>query len=79
MIHLSTLSLNVQRQPMFKLFEKVLKLERSGLNIIHLESDEHNFYTPLDTVKATFQEIKCRHKYYAISMEIYGLSEVVLN
>ena len=77
MKHLSIAALNVQGQPMFKVFDKVQKLERSGRDIIHLELGEPNFDTPPNIVEAACDALRNGQTHYTSSMGLYALREVV--
>ena len=77
MKHLSIAALNVEGQPMFKVLDKVQKLERSGREILHFELGEPNFDTPPNIVEAAITAIKSGETHYANSMGLYALREVV--
>ena len=77
MKHLSISAQSVEGQPMFKVLDKVQKLERSGHEIIHLELGEPNFDTPPNIVDAACDALKNGHTHYTSSMGLYALREVV--
>jgi aspartate aminotransferase len=77
MKHIYTAVLNIQGQPMFKVFDKVQKLERSGRKILHFELGEPNFDTPANIVDAACNAIKNGETHYANSMGLYALREAV--
>jgi len=52
MKHLSKSAMSVFGQPMFKMLDKVQKLERAGQNILHFELGEPDFDTPSNIVEA---------------------------
>ena len=77
MKHLSIAARNVEGQPMFKMLDKVQKLERTGREIIHFELGEPNFDTPSNIVEAACQALKGGDTHYTSSMGLYALREVV--
>ncbi len=77
MKHLSIAANNVEGQPMFKLLDKVQKLERSGQEILHFELGEPNFDTPPNIIEAACQALKDGKTHYASSMGLYSFREIV--
>jgi len=77
MKHLSTAALNVEGQPMFKMLDKVQKLERDGHDILHFELGEPNFDTPPNIVEAACRALKDGETHYTSSMGLYAFREVV--
>lgn len=77
MKHLSQAALNVQGQPMFKLLDKVQRLERAGQKVLHFELGEPNFDTPPNIVQAACDALKGGNTHYTSSMGLYGFREVV--
>jgi len=62
---------------MFKVLDKVQKLERTGRKILHFELGEPNFDTPPNIVEAACQALKSGETHYTNSMGLYALREVV--
>lgn len=77
MKHLSTAALNVEGQPMFKMLDKVQKLERSGHEILHFELGEPNFDTPANIVEAACRALQSGDTHYTSSMGLYAFREVI--
>jgi aspartate aminotransferase len=65
---------NIGGQPMFKVIDKVKKLEACGKNIIHLEIGDPDFDTPSNIVNATKQALDRGDTHYVSS---WGLPEFV--
>jgi aspartate/methionine/tyrosine aminotransferase len=68
MKHLSVAAHNVEGQPMFKVRDKVQKLERTGREILHFELGEPNFDTPFNIVEAACKALKGGETHYTSSM-----------
>lgn len=77
MKHLSVAALNVQGQPMFRMLDKVQKLERNGQHILHFELGEPNFDTPPNIVEAACRALKGGETHYTSSMGLYAFREVI--
>ena len=77
MKHLSLAASNVVGQPMFKMLDKVQKLERSGIEILHFELGEPNFDTPNNIVDAACVALKNGHTHYVSSMGLYEFREAI--
>lgn len=77
MKHLSIAARNVEGQPMFKMLDKVQRLERTGQKILHFELGEPNFDTPANIVEAACQALKNGETHYTSSMGLYAFREVV--
>lgn len=77
MKHLSIAANNVQGQPMFKILDKVQKLERSGRDILHFELGEPNFDTPENIVEAACRALRTGETHYTNSMGLYAFREAV--
>lgn len=77
MKHLSVAANNVEGQPMFKVLDKVQKLERSGRDILHFELGEPNFDTPPNIIEAAYQALKDGETHYVSSMGLYSFREIV--
>ena len=69
---LSELSNRIDGQPMFKLLDKVKKLELEGKNIIHFEIGDPDFETPKNISDAGITAIKNGFTHYVSS---FGLTE----
>ena len=69
---LSELSNRIDGQPMFKLLDKVKKLELEGKNIIHFEIGDPDFETPENISDAGINAIKNGFTHYVSS---FGLTE----
>ena len=69
---LSELSKRIDGQPMFKLLDKVKKLEHEGRDIIHFEIGDPDFETPENIVNAGIDAIKNGFTHYTSS---FGLKE----
>ena len=69
---LSELSKRIDGQPMFKLLDKVKKLEHEGRDIIHFEIGDPDFETPKNIVDAGIDAIKNGFTHYTSS---FGLKE----
>ena len=77
MKHLSYAANNVLGQPMFKMLDKVQKLERSGAEILHFELGEPDFETPCNIVDAACNALKNGHTHYVSSMGLHEFREVI--
>jgi aspartate aminotransferase len=77
MKHLSIAANNVEGQPMFKILDKVQKLERSGREILHFELGEPNFDTPPNIVEAACYALKTGQTHYTNSLGLYAFRETV--
>lgn len=77
MKHLSIAAHNVEGQPMFKMLDKVQKLERTGREILHFELGEPNFDTPSNIVDAACHALKNGETHYTSSMGLYAFREIV--
>ena len=69
---LSKLSKRIDGQPMFKLLDKVKKLEQEGRDIIHFEIGDPDFETPENIANAGINAIKNGSTHYTSS---FGLTE----
>jgi len=77
MKHLSVAANNVEGQPMFRVLDKVQKMERSGYKILHFELGEPDFDTPENIVDAACCALTSGETHYASSMGLYALREAV--
>jgi aspartate aminotransferase len=64
----------IQGQPMFKVIDKVKKLEAQGRNIVHLEIGDPDFTTPRHIIKAAQQSLDSGETHYGSS---WGLSDFI--
>lgn len=62
---------------MFKILDKVQKLERSGREILHFELGEPNFDTPQNIVEVACHALKTGQTHYASSMGLYVFRETI--
>lgn len=65
---------NIEGQPMFRLIDKVRKLEAQGRDIIHLEIGDPDFSTPTHVVEAAKRSLEAGETHYGSS---WGLPEFV--
>jgi len=72
MRELSKVASNIEGQPMFKILDKVKKLETEGKEIIHFEIGDPDFHTPKNIIDAAYNAMKNDFTHYTSS---YGLSE----
>lgn len=77
MKHLSKAALNVEGQPMFRLLDKVQKLERAGREVLHFELGEPNFDTPSNIIDVACKALHSGNTHYTSSMGLYSFREVV--
>jgi aspartate aminotransferase len=77
MRQLSTVARNVKGQPMFKILDKVQKLERTGKEILHFELGEPDFDTPSNIIDAASNSLKLGNTHYTNSMGLYEFRESV--
>ena len=72
MRNLSYIANNLQGQKMFQVMALAKKLERQGVNVIHLEIGDPDFDSPPNVVEAACDALRGGHTHYAISA---GLEE----
>jgi aspartate aminotransferase len=72
MKNLSYIANNLQGQKMFQVMALAKKLERQGVNVIHLEIGDPDFDSPPNVVEAACDALRGGHTHYAISA---GLEE----
>lgn len=77
MKHLSIAARNVEGQPMFKMLDKVQRLERTGRDVLHFELGEPNFDTPPNIVEAACHALRHGETHYTSSMGLYAFREVI--
>jgi aspartate/methionine/tyrosine aminotransferase len=65
---------HIEGQPMFKVIDKVKRLEAQGKNIVHLEIGDPDFGTPLNIVEAAKQSLDRGETHYVSS---WGMTEFV--
>jgi len=69
----------IDGQPMFKVLDKVQKLEREGRKILHFELGEPDFDTPANIVSAACKALNAGETHYTSSMGLYELRESAAN
>jgi aspartate aminotransferase len=76
MKNLSYIANNLQGQKMFQVMALAKKLERQGVNVIHLEIGDPDFDSPPNVVEAACDALRGGHTHYAISagMEEFRLA-----
>lgn len=67
MREISTNAGNLEGQPMFRLIDKVRRLEAQGRHIIHLEIGDPDFGTPLNIVEAAKRSLDAGETHYGSS------------
>jgi len=77
MLNLSKAAYQIDGQPMFKVLDKVQRLEREGRKILHFELGEPDFDTPINIVNAGITALKNGDTHYTNSMGLYELRESV--
>jgi len=77
MIKLSNSAYQIDGQPMFKVLDRVQKLEREGRKILHFELGEPDFDTPTNIVDAGIESLKNGDTHYTNSMGLFELRESV--
>lgn len=68
---------NIEGQPMFKVLDKVQKMEKQGENVIHFEIGDPDFDTPKNITKAACDSLKNGETHYVSSMGLYDMREAV--
>ena len=77
MKHFSIAANNVEGQPMFRILDKVQKLERAGRDILHFELGEPNFDTPQNIIDAACAAINNGETHYVNSMGLFAFREAI--
>lgn len=77
MLSLSEAAHNIDGQPMFKVLDKVQRLERQGKKILHFELGEPDFDTPDNIIDAAVNALRTGDTHYTSSMGLYELRESV--
>jgi aspartate/methionine/tyrosine aminotransferase len=67
----------IEGQPMFKVLEKIEKLEQQGENIIHFEIGDPDFNTPRHIIEAAYSSMKNGETHYTSSMGLHDLRAAV--
>lgn len=76
---LSRAAYRIEGQPMFKVLEKVQKLEKQGEHIIHFEIGDPDFNTPDHIIEAAYSSMKNGDTHYTNSMGLFDFRETVCN
>lgn len=74
---LSRAAYRIEGQPMFKVLEKVQKLEKQGEHIIHFEIGDPDFNTPDHIIEAAYSSMKNGETHYTNSMGLLDFRETV--
>jgi len=72
-IKLSKSAYEIDGQPMFKVLDKVQRLEREGRDILHFELGEPDFDTPKNIVDACIDALNEGDTHYTNSMGLFEL------
>jgi aspartate/methionine/tyrosine aminotransferase len=67
----------IEGQPMFKVLEKIEKLEQQGENIIHFEIGDPDFNTTHHIIETAYSSMKNGETHYTSSMGLYDLRVAV--
>jgi len=70
---LSKSAYKIEGQPMFKVLDKVQKLEKQGENVIHFELGDPDFDTPRHIIEAAYSSMKKGETHYTSSMGLYDM------
>ena len=76
-LSLSKAAYNIEGQPMFKVLERVQKLEQQGEHIIHFEIGDPDFDTPNHIIEAAYSSLKKGETHYTNSMGLFEFREIV--
>ena len=74
---LSAISSKILGQPMFKMLEKIQRLERSGRRILHFELGEPDFSTPENIVDAGCRALNDGMTHYTSSSGLFEFRQAV--
>lgn len=77
MSKLSKIAYKIEGQPMFKVLDKVKKMEQQGENIIHFELGDPDFDTPRYIIEAAYSSMKNGETHYTNSMGLYDFREAI--
>lgn len=72
-LDLSEAAYRIEGQPMFKVLDKVQKLEKQGENIVHFEIGDPDFSTPAHIIEAACKSMKSGETHYTSSMGLYDM------
>ncbi len=72
-ISLSKAAYRIEGQPMFKVLDKVRKMESAGERVIHFEIGDPEFHTPAHIIEAAYQSMKNKETHYTSSMGLYDM------
>jgi len=75
---LANIAYNIEGQPMFKVLDKVNKMEAEGMNIIHFEIGDPDFDTPKHIIDACCKSLYSGETHYISSMGLKDLRESVV-
>lgn len=70
---LSEAAYRIEGQPMFKVLDKVQKLEQQGEKVIHFELGDPDFDTPRHIIEAAYSSMKKGETHYTSSMGLYDM------
>ncbi len=70
---LSEAAYRIEGQPMFKVLDKVQKLEKRGEDIVHFEIGDPDFDTPRHIIEAAYSSLKNGETHYTSSMGLYDM------
>jgi len=74
---LSKIAYKIEGQPMFKVLDRVQKLEQKGEKIIHFEIGDPDFNTPAHIIEAAYSSMKKGETHYTSSMGLYDMRVAV--
>jgi aspartate aminotransferase len=77
MREISTNALSIQGQPMFKVIDKVKKLEKQGIDVVHLEIGDPDFNTPSHIIDAAKKSLDDGETHYGSSWGIPDFIETM--
>lgn len=70
---LSKAAYRIEGQPMFKVLDKVQKMEKEGQHVIHFEIGDPDFDTPNHIIEAAYSSMKNKETHYTSSMGLYDM------
>jgi len=73
MQRLSEAAYRIEGQPMFKVLDKVQKLEQRGEDIVHFEIGDPDFDTPRHIIEAAYASMRNGETHYISSMGLYDM------
>lgn len=77
MREISNNALSIQGQPMFKVIDKVKKLEKQGIDVVHLEIGDPDFDTPSHIIDAAKKSLDDGETHYGSSWGIPDFIETM--